>query len=203
MTFKVKRYVQKTNPAGKTIMPSLSNVSLKGSCNRRSFLIDGFSLIEVMIAMVILLVGLLAFLSLQITAIRVNENNRKFLIAQDTSSREIEAAKALGYRGIKTSTNLINNLAYKAGFGALDTKYQLTGIDQTCSSPFNYCVYKGITVTKKVGSQSPDYNYTVKLSVETNYLSYPVLERCEMAIYWEAGGQLKTTTVVFFVEEKP
>ncbi len=203
MTFKVKRYIQKTNPAGKIIMPSLSNVSLKKSCNRRSFLIDGFTLIEVMIAMVILLVGLLAFLSLQITAIRVNENNRKFLIAQDTSSREIEAAKAIGYRGIKTSTNLINNMAYKAGLGSLDTKYQLTGIDQTCSSPFNYCVYKGITVTKQVGNQYPDYNYTVKLSVDTDYLSYPVLERCEMAIYWEAGGQLKTTTVVFFVEEKP
>ncbi|HDL19700.1 MAG TPA: prepilin-type N-terminal cleavage/methylation domain-containing protein [Nitrospirae bacterium] len=184
-------------------MPSLSSVGLKESCNRRPFLIDGFSLIEVMIAMVILLVGLLAFLSLQITAIRVNENNRKFLIAQDTSSREIEAAKALGYRGIKTSTNLINNMAYKAAFGTLDAKYQLTGIDQTCSSPFNYCIYKGITVTKKVGSQYSDYNYTVKLSVDTDYLSYPVLERCEMAIYWEAGGRLKTTSIVFFVEEKP
>jgi prepilin-type N-terminal cleavage/methylation domain-containing protein len=172
---------------------------------------DGFSLIEVMIAMVVLVVGLLGFLSLQITAIQVNEANKRLIIAEETATKEIEdVVKTIGYTGLRTNTILTKtDVGYYSSLGSLESKYQFTGmvppIDTSCGPDFTYCVYKGVTVSKKVGGTDVDYDLTLKLSVVVNYLSYPVLERCEMAVYWKSRDELKTLKppFVFFNEYKP
>ncbi|MFN3479295.1 MAG: prepilin-type N-terminal cleavage/methylation domain-containing protein [Thermodesulfovibrionales bacterium] len=164
---------------------------------------EGFTLIEVMVAIVILLVGLLGLMNLQITAIQVNEANKRLIIAKEVATGEIERVKLIGYTGLRTNTLLTTAMGYKASLGGLDSKYQISGIDTSCGSPFTYCVYKGVTVTKNINGRSVDYDHTLKLSVIANYLSYPVLERCEMNINWISGGKLKTLTFVFFNEYKP
>ncbi len=163
---------------------------------------NGFTLIEVMIAMVILLIGLLSFLGLQATAIRVNEANKRLIIAKDAATQEIEAVKTSGYVGLKTSANLTTNMGYSASLGGLTSDYQFTGIDTTCNSPYNYCVYKGINITKDINGQIVNYYHTVKLSVDVDYLSYPVLERCETIVHWQSKGELKKLNFIFFVEQK-
>ncbi len=168
----------------------------------------GFTLIEVMVAMTILLIGLLAFISIQLTAIRINDVNRRFLIAQDTASREIESVKALGYTGLQTSSNLLNTsmaYGYSAALSGLDATYQFPGIDQSCSSPYSYCVYKGITIARSAKTNGATsgmipYYYTIKLSYNTNYLSYPILGNGNMTVYWMAGINLKTLNINFFIE---
>ncbi|MBI4687382.1 MAG: prepilin-type N-terminal cleavage/methylation domain-containing protein [Nitrospirae bacterium] len=174
----------------------------------RLLLRDGFSLIEVMIAMVVLLVGLLGFLSLQITAIQVNEANKRLIIAKGAATQEIEKTKAVGYTGLRTNTILTTTMlmagpeewGYYAGFGSLPANYQFAGIDTSC--PFTYCVYKGVTVSKIVGGTAVNYDHTVKLSVVVNYLSYPVLQQCQMTIYWMSRNELKQINFVFFNEYK-
>jgi prepilin-type N-terminal cleavage/methylation domain-containing protein len=207
--------------------------STRCSCGSKPRLLsgDGFSLIEVMIAMVVLLVGLLGFLGLQITAIQVNEVNKRLIIAQETATKEIEdVVKTIGYTGLKNNTALLsldpgdpNKTYYYSSLGSLPSKYQFTGmvppIDQSCGAPFTYCVYKGVTVKKKVNNGGTDvevdYDHTLKLSVVAHYLSYPVLEKCKMDVYWKSRDELKTlknpnptdvgfeTGFVFFNEYKP
>lgn len=164
---------------------------------------DGFTLIEVMIAMVILLIGVLGFLGLQVTAIQVNEANKRFIIAKEAAISEIERVKTAGYTALRTNTILTTDMGYYANFASLPAKYQFAGIDTTCGSPFTYCVYKGVTITKNVNGTPVDYDQTLKLSVVVNYLSYPVLERAEMTVYWMWRDELKTFTLVFFNEYKP
>lgn len=167
-------------------------------------LVSGFTLIEVMIAMAMLLVGLLAFISIQITAIRTNDANRRFLIAQDTVSGEIESVKTLGYTGLATSASLLNSsmvYGYNSTLSGLNAIYQFTGINTSCNPPYSYCVYKGITVTRSASNGSLiNYYYTIKLSYNTNYLSYPILGNGNMLVYWMAATTLKSFSINFFVE---
>lgn len=162
----------------------------------------GFTLIEVMIAMAILLVGLLAFMSIQITAIKTNDASRRFLIAQDTASGEIESVKTLGYNGL-TSANLQGtSYGYNAALAGLLSSYQFAGIDTTtnCSAPY-FCVYKGIMVTRSASSSSiVNYYYTIKLAYNPSYLSYPVLGNGIMTVYWMSATTLKSFSINFFVE---
>ena len=184
----------------------------------------GFTLIEVIVAMAVLFVVLTGFMNLQTMAIRTNDANRRFLIAQDVASREIESIKTLGYTGLNTNANLIdagncsvttttscsadtdcpagefcNAYGYTVSYSALNAaNYQFTGVNQTCGAPYAYCVYKGVMVTRS-GDLAP-YYYTIKLAYNPNYLSNPILGNGNMTIYWMAGTFLKQTSVSFYVD---
>lgn len=162
--------------------------------------IKGFTLVEVMIALFLLLFGMLAYFQLQLSAIRINEVSKQLMIAQDTASQEIEMVKTVGYTGIRTNSTLINSsFDYKSNLTGLEAKYQLAGIDTSCNAPASYCVYKGLTVTKVHNGNSVNYSYTLKLSVNPNYLTYPALAEVDALIYWKVGGTLKNISIAAFV----
>jgi prepilin-type N-terminal cleavage/methylation domain-containing protein len=161
--------------------------------------IKGFTLIEVMIAMFLLLFGTLAYFQLQLSAIRLNEVSKQLMIAQDAASQEIEMVKTVGYTGIRTSSTLINDDFKYSTFNELDAKYRLAGIDTSCNAPASYCVYKGLTVRKTHNGNRVDYLYTLKLSVNPSYLTYPALAEVDAVIYWKAGGDLKNISIAAFV----
>jgi Tfp pilus assembly protein PilV len=163
----------------------------------------GLTLIELMIAVVVLMVGLLGFLGLQITAITVNEANKRLLVATEAALQEIEAVKTTGYEGLKNqNTNLISNQSYFNSLSSLPADYQMTGIDTSCGSPYDYCVYKGVAITKTVNNNTVTYYNTLKLSVQVNYLNYPTLEKCQMRVSWQYKGELKSMNYMFYVEQK-
>jgi prepilin-type N-terminal cleavage/methylation domain-containing protein len=166
----------------------------------------GVTLIEVMIAMVLLLVGMLAYLGLQMTAIQVNEANKRLIIAKDAAIQEIEAVNLAGYVALSSQANAaLTSLGYGT-FGNLPANFQMAGIDQTCAAPYNYCVYKPVTITKNIsGNANPiSYYLTMKLSVILLYpnLQFPVMQKCKMTVFYQSRGLLKQFYYYFFVEQQ-
>ena len=160
----------------------------------------GFSLIEVLVAMVLLMVGLGAWMQLQIAAIKVNDASKKLLMAQDKVSQELEQIKSIGYSNIKSNSVLKNStFGYKSTLAELVAMYQLTGIDTSCNSPALYCVYKGVQVVKTVKGTPVNYNYTVKLAVNPGYLIYPEIAKVDATVYWQNGTVLKNMLITSFV----
>jgi Tfp pilus assembly protein PilV len=160
----------------------------------------GFTLVEVMIAMFLFLFGILAYFQLQLSAIRINEVSKQLIVAQDVASQELEMVKTIGYTGIKTNSTLKNSsFGYDSTLTALPAVFQLSGIDTSCNAPASYCVYKGLTVTKKINGNPVNYNYTLKLSVNPGYLTYPALAEVDALLYWKVGGTVKNISIAAFV----
>lgn len=162
----------------------------------------GFTLLEVLIAMLLLMVGMFAWMQLQIVAIKVSEASKRLMIAQDKVSQELEQIKTIGYVGIKTNT-VLSNASF--GYNSLLTNvlpvanYQLSGIDTSCNAPAAYCVYKGLQVDKVVNGNSIKYYYTIKLAVNPGYLSYPEIAKVDATVYWKTGNTLKNMQIASFV----
>ncbi len=168
--------------------------------NSAGLLTAGFTLIEVMVAMLLLLVGILAFMQLQASAIKINEANKRFLIAQDVASQELELVKTIDYFHIKDNSVLTNSsFGYVSALSSLSANYQLAGIDTNCYAPATFCVYKGLPISKNINGTNVMYYYTLKLSVNPNYLIYPSLAEVDAMIYWRTGGSLKSMDILGFV----
>lgn len=160
----------------------------------------GFTLIEVMVAMSLLLIGLLSYAQLQLTAIKVNAASKQMMMAQEVVSQELEKIKTVGYTGIKDNTIMTNtNFNYNPLFAGLATNYKFTGIDTSCNAPAAYCVYKGIDVTNSLNGIAVTKHYTIKLAVNINYLSYPAVAEVDATVYWMNGSTLKNMVIAGFV----
>jgi type IV pilus modification protein PilV len=66
---------------------------------------SGFSLIEVMIALVVLLVGMLGVMSMQYYAVGGNKSSRELRVATNMSGDLIEVMKSTDYASIAASTD--------------------------------------------------------------------------------------------------
>jgi prepilin-type N-terminal cleavage/methylation domain-containing protein len=73
----------------------------------------GFSLVEVMVALVVLLIGMLGVMSMQYYAIRGNASSRELRIATDFSRDLMEEMKATAYANLGNGTD--NPIADVAG----------------------------------------------------------------------------------------
>jgi len=161
---------------------------------------SGFTLVEVLIALLLFLFGSLAFFQLFLTSIRVNQVNRQYLMAQDAASAELEQVKTIGYAGIANSSVLTGSaFSYVADFRSLPAAFQLAGVDTTCEAPHSYCVYKWLEVKKTVNGTEATYRYTLKLCVNPFFLAYPALAEVDGLIYWAVGNDLKSMKIAAFV----
>lgn len=66
---------------------------------------SGFSLIEVMVALVVLLVGMLGVMSMQYYAVGGNKSSRELRVATNTTGDLIEVLKATDYASITANTD--------------------------------------------------------------------------------------------------
>jgi len=161
---------------------------------------NGFTLLEVLIAMLLLMVGMLAWMQLQLAAIQVNEASKKLMMAQDRVSQEFEQIKTIGYAKISDHTILTNSsFGYSDLLSGVPASNQLTGIDTSCNAPATYCVYKGLKVDKSVNGNPASYYYTVKLAVNPGYLQYPEIAQIIATVYWKSGSTLKNMQIASFV----
>jgi len=171
-------------------------------CFSRHSQAEGFTLVEVMVAMGVLLIGMLIFFQLLLTSMKLNQANKQFMIAQKTVSQELELVKTIGYTGIRSNSVLVSsNFGYSAALASLTpaANYQIDGIDTTCNAPASYCVYKGLKVTKTVSGNPVDYYYTLKLAVDPGFLAYPALAQVDTKVYWKVGNTTKSTNILAFV----
>lgn len=89
-------------------------LSVSKLLRRREFLKDssGFTLIEVMIAAVVLAIGLLSLAAMQVAAVKANYQAKKNTLAVSLAENQIESYRNMAYdslpSGMVTDTNLIS-----------------------------------------------------------------------------------------------
>ncbi|MFQ5559645.1 MAG: prepilin-type N-terminal cleavage/methylation domain-containing protein [Nitrospinota bacterium] len=164
----------------------------------------GFSLVELMVAVLVLMIGTLGMLAVQITAIKSNKSTNLSMTASDFVHQEVEFVRNMGYVGL-SSANL-QTLQDSTGktftsYALLNSVYKNSAIDQTCNAPYTYCFYKGLDNTREAGGVTQTYRYTFKVMVNETYLS-PYLKKVRLILYWDDGGKLKDMTMDFMVEAK-
>ncbi len=154
----------------------------------------GFSLIEVLVAAIILMIMLLGLLPLYVVNIRLNESVQKKQIGE-----KILEDKASQIRGFKVE-NLTKSFLESIGY----TETQPSGylhVSENCPLGYDYRLFQGYEVTKTFGNMVRKYKYTLKLCVDDDYLK-PYLKRAYLVVYWLDGKRKKHLSVEVFVGEK-
>ncbi len=93
-----------------------NDVTLIGSRTKSGFLVHssaGLTLIEVMIAMVVLGVGLLALASMQISAITSNSQASHISIATEFIGEKLDGYEAMDYANVNDEFGQTDNFAWK------------------------------------------------------------------------------------------
>lgn len=164
----------------------------------------GFTLIETMVALLVLMIGMLGLFAFQITAVKANKISNMFFMAEDSLHKEIEFLRNMRYVGL-TQANLaalVDDGGKTYGnYAALGAAYKHASINQACSAPFSYCYFKGMDMNRGVGANNINYPYTIKIMVNDQFLS-PYLKKARLIIYWEdwvISNKLKKIEVDFMV----
>lgn len=165
----------------------------------------GFSFIETMVALLVLMIGMLGLFAVQITAFKANKIANMFMVAEDSIHGEIEFIRNMGYVGL-TQANLAaliddGGKTYE-NYSALGAAYKHASINQACGAPFTYCYFKGMDINRGIDAANITYRYTLKIMVNDQFLP-PYLKKARLVIYWEDGtilGRLKKIEVDFMVE---
>jgi len=154
---------------------------------------EGFTLIEVLVASFILLVGILGTASLIINSIKYNEANQKRVVAQKLLQGEVSKL-----RGIDISDFTQSKLKNKLGFSSSVKQGYPSGgdVNSNCPSDYEFRLYKAIK--KNVNDSSKFYKYTLKLCVDDDYLT-PYLKRVIVTIYWTYNKKLHSIKTKLFI----
>jgi len=83
---------------------------------------EGFTLIEVMIAIVILTIGLLALVSVTVMVIKGNSLNRGITTATTLAKDQLETLKNTNYNSVASSSGWLT----VTGFSGYERKWQVT-----------------------------------------------------------------------------
>lgn len=165
----------------------------------------GFSFIETMVALLVLMIGMLGLFAVQITSFKANKVANMFMMAEDSIHREIELIRNMGYVGL-TQANLAALIddggKIYGNYSNLEPAYKNASINQSCDAPFTYCYFKGMDINRGIDADNVVYRYTFKIMVNDNFLP-PYLKKARLVIYWEDGaifGRLKKIEVDFMVE---
>lgn len=110
---------------------------------------DGFTLLETMIALVVLTVGILAMMTMQTSAITGNYKASTMTIASSIASRQVEELRNLPF----TSLTAGNSTDPSTGYPIAWTLAQVPGI------PINDAQLIAVTVTRPNGMQPVTYSY--------------------------------------------
>ncbi len=165
---------------------------------------QGFTLVEVLVALAILSVGLLALLSIQANAMRFNSAGREIRLAQDVLTGTVDEIKTLSNFQLRDPANVFPDDGADDA-GSLPGEFQFDGMDTSLPEGYDYVRWRPVTVTDTNGTA---HRYTVKLAVDQAYLLQDVLARGEATVFWPSSGQLSgrpvdRLQVTFFTERKP
>jgi type II secretory pathway pseudopilin PulG len=167
----------------------------------------GFTLIEATVAFVVLAIGLIALLSLQGAALRMNDKNQIAEIGKDILVSEIDQIMPLSNLQLRTPTN-VGQADTRA---ALNSPYTaapystFTGVDTTPSG-FDYIRFNAVSrsiLNDAAGTSGKTINYLVKISIDKKYLLQDVLARGRVTVYWPVTKRgLDFLETTFYVQRK-
>ena len=111
---------------------------------------DGFTLLETMIALVVLTIGILAMMTMQTSAITGNYRASTMTIASNIASRQVEQLRNLPFTSIAAG----NATDPSSGYPVAWTLTSIAGI------PANDAQLIAVTVTRPNGMQPVTFSYT-------------------------------------------
>ena len=158
----------------------------------------GFSLVEVLIALVILAMGVSALGGMLLTAMRLQQNNLRVEMASALLAQTIDELKTLSNLELHDSQQVLDASA----LGGLDAKYRFTGIDTAKPPGYDYLRWRGVTRT---GADGGRYPFTIKAAVDEKYLQQDILNRVQVTVFWPVGRSARPADflrAVFFIERK-
>lgn len=167
---------------------------------------EGFSLLETMIALVILAIGLVSLLGLQSTALRTNQRNQLAEIGKDILVSEIDRIMPLTNTELQTQANV----GQQNTQGALGAPYNGTtfnnGVDSATPADYDYVRWSGVSRTLiegEDGTAGASLDYVVKIAIDERYLLQDVLARGQVTVYWQAPPRgVDSLQATFFTQRK-
>lgn len=165
----------------------------------------GFSLLETMIAMVVLAVGLVGLIGLQSATLRMNQKSRLAEVGRDILVSEIERIMPLSNLELKNQTK-VGDQNLRTGLPSPYKDTLFSGVDAATPAEYDYVRWSGLTRTlleDDTGNSGFHASYVVKIAIDEKYLLQDVLARGQVTVYWPDSTRgvdfLQTT---FFIERK-
>ena len=167
----------------------------------------GFSLVETMVALVILAIGLVALVGLQTSALRLSQSNKKADLSKSILVSEIEKIMTLSNLELQTSSNVGDGDSLTA-LGVPYNTAQFGTADTTVPTGYDYVRWRGVSRTlirddSSGGGGGASEHFLVKIAIDEKYLLQDVLARGQMTVYWPVsvrGLDFQETT--FFIQRK-
>ena len=165
----------------------------------------GFSLVEVLVALVILAIGLIALVGMQGSALRMNQRNMLAEVGKDILVSEIDKIIPLSNLELHTPSN-VGDSDSRAALGSPYSSALFSGVDDSTPAHFDYVRWRGVSRSiseDNSGDSGAQIDYVVKISIDEKYLLQDVLARGQVTVYWPSSVRdvdfLETT---FFTQRK-
>jgi len=165
----------------------------------------GFSLVETMVALVVLAIGLLALVGLQTSALRMSQSNKKADVSKSILVSEIEEIMTLSNLQLQTQTN-VGDQGSRAALGAPYSGALFATADTTIPAGYDYVRWRGISRTlirDDASGGGAAQDFLVKIAIDEKYLLQDVLARGQMTVYWPVSVRgLDSLETTFFTQRK-
>ncbi|RKX24235.1 MAG: hypothetical protein DRP47_11690 [Candidatus Zixiibacteriota bacterium] len=167
----------------------------------------GFSLVETMVALVILAIGLVALVGLQTSALRLSQSNKKADLSKSVLVSEIEKIMTLSNLELQTSSN-VGDQDTLSGLGAPYNTALFSTADTSVPAGYNYVRWRGVSRTlirddSVGGGGGATEHFLVKIAIDEKYLLQDVLARGQMTVYWPVSVRgLDFLETTFFTQRK-
>lgn len=165
----------------------------------------GFSLVETMVALVVLAIGLLALVGLQTSALRMSQSNKTADVSKSILVSEIEEIMTMSNLELRTQTN-VGDQGTRAALGAPYSGALFSTADTTVPAGYDYVRWRGVSrtlVRDDAGVGAAAQDFLVKIAIDEKYLLQDVLARGQMTVYWpDSVRGLDFLETTFFTQRK-
>jgi len=167
----------------------------------------GFSLVETMVALVILAIGMVALIGLQTSALRLSQSNKKADLSKSILVSEIEEIMTLSNLELQVPGN-VGDQDSLTSLGAPYNTAPFNSADTTVPAGYDYVRWRGVSRTlvrddSSGGGGGASEHFLVKIAIDEKYLLQDVLARGQMTVYWPTSVRgLDFLETTFFTQRK-
>jgi prepilin-type N-terminal cleavage/methylation domain-containing protein len=161
----------------------------------------GFTLLETLVALIILTIGIISLIGLQSASLRLNQKNQLANVAKDILTSEIDKILPLSNLQLRETTNTgaSNFVGQQTSIAALgspftDPPFSSTAnpitVDTSVPTNFDYVRWSGIKrslLADEQGAFGKTFPFLVKIAIDEKYLLQDILARGRITVYWPSA----------------